>query len=38
MEDLRDFMRELKNPWLAFAVVCMLALIVFLYSIPFGGL
>jgi hypothetical protein len=34
MDDLRDMLRELKNPWLAFAVVCMLALIFFLYSIP----
>lgn len=34
MQEFRDMLRELKNPWLAAAIVCMLALIVFLYSIP----
>lgn len=31
---MKDFLGELKNPWLAFALVCMIGLIVLLYSIP----
>jgi hypothetical protein len=34
MNELRDIFRELKNPWLAFALALMIALIVLLYSIP----
>jgi hypothetical protein len=34
MNELRDLLRELKNPWLAFALFFMVALIVILYSIP----
>ena len=34
MNELRDLLRELKNPWLAFALFFMIVLIVFLYSIP----
>jgi hypothetical protein len=38
METLRDFMRELKNPGLAFAVACMLAIIILFFLLPIGSL
>lgn len=31
---MKDFWSELKNPWLAIALVCMIGLIVLLYNIP----
>jgi len=34
MNELRDLFRELKNPWLAFALFFMIVLIVILYSTP----
>jgi hypothetical protein len=34
VQELRELLRELKNPWLAFALFFMIALIVVLYSIP----
>ena len=38
MEILREFMRELKNPWLAFSVAMMAALIVLMFLMPIGKL
>jgi hypothetical protein len=35
---MRDLLRELRNPWLAFAVACMLAIIIFLFLMPIGSL
>lgn len=34
MQELRELFRELKNPWLAFALFFMIVLIVILYSMP----
>ncbi len=34
MNELRDMFREMKNPWLAFALFFMIAMIVFLFYIP----
>lgn len=34
MQELRSLLRELKNPWLAFALLFMVVLIVLLYSVP----
>jgi len=34
MNELRELFRELKNPWLAFALFFMIVLIVILYSTP----
>lgn len=36
MQELRELFRELKNPWLAFALCLMIVLIVILFSIRPG--
>lgn len=36
MNELREMLRELKNPYLTLAVVCVLGLIIFLYNVNFS--
>jgi hypothetical protein len=38
MEFWREMFREFKNPWLAFAVMCMLAIAILFFLMPIGSL